>query len=185
MRVFARSGDSPVIRLAHSATLAVVAALAAGSASAIDIPPVKTGLWETTITRDGVAAKATAMKMCMNNAVQKEMMDAGMGTMKEMCSKNDVRREGNRMYGDSVCKFGESTVKSTSVTTFAADTRYRSEIKTSYAPPLNGRSSGTTVVDAKWTGPCPAGMQPGDVTLPDGRIINTRPAPGAPAPRKQ
>jgi hypothetical protein len=159
-------------------------ALAAGAALAIDLPPVKAGLWETTLSRDGAPAKGGAMKMCMNNAVQKEMMDSGMGTMKEMCSKNDIRRDGNRMYGDSVCKYGESTIKSTSVTTFSGDTGYRSEIKTTYAPPMNGRAAGTTVIDAKWTGPCPAGMQPGDVALPDGRVISTRTPAGAPAPKK-
>jgi hypothetical protein len=97
-----------------------------------------------------------------------------MGTMKSMCSKNDIRRDGNRIYGNAECKFGESNMKSTSVTTFTGDTAYRTEVKASYEPPMMGMTSGTTIIDAKWSGPCPAGMQVGDVVMPDGRKVNVR-----------
>ena len=98
----------------------------------------------------------------------------GMGTMKELCSKNDIRREGNKVIGNAECKFGDSTMKSTSVTTFTGETAYHTEVKSTYDPPMQGKGSNSTVIDAKWTGPCPAGMQPGDVILPDGRKINMR-----------
>ncbi len=44
----------------------------------------------------------------------------------------------------------------------------------------------TRVIDAKWTGACPAGMQAGDVVLPDGRKMNMRSmaAGTIPAPAK-
>ena len=150
------------------------AALNCAAASAIDFPTMKSGLWESSVTREGAPARAGATKMCMDAAVQKEMMELGMGTMKNMCSKNDVRRDGNRIYGSAECKFGESTMKSTSVTTFTGDIAYRTEVKASYEPPMMGMTSGTTVIDAKWSGPCPTGMQVGDVVMPDGRKVNMR-----------
>jgi hypothetical protein len=117
----------------------------------------------------------------MDAAVQKEMMDMGMGTMKTMCAKNDIRRDGNKVYGNAECKFGDATMKSSSVTTFTGDTAYHAEIKSSTEPPMQGMPSGNTVVDAKWTGPCPAGMQVGDVVLPNGQKVNMRAmSPGAP-----
>ena len=159
-------------------TLLGMLSLGAGSVGAIDFPAMKPGLWESSITREGAPQKLGGTKMCMDAAVQKEMMEMGMGTMKTMCSKNDVRREGNRVYGTAECKFGESTMKSTSVTTFTGDTAYRAEIKSTYDPPMQGMPSGTTLIDAKWTGACPAGMQAGDVVLPDGRKVNMRTMPG-------
>jgi hypothetical protein len=70
-------------------------------------------------------------------------------------------------------------MKSSSVTTFTGDTAYRSEIKSSYDPPMQGMPSGNTVINAKWTGACPAGKQPGDVMLPDGRKVNMRTMTGS------
>jgi hypothetical protein len=153
-------------------------AFAAANALAVDFPTLKAGLWESQVTRDGAAAKTPAMKMCMDATVQKEMLDAGMGTMKDMCSKNEIRRDGNRMYGNAECRLGETTMKSNAVTTFTGDVAYRSEVKSTFDPPMAGRSSGTTVIEAKWTGACPAGMQPGEVVLPDGRKVNMRGAAG-------
>lgn len=155
-------------------TLGCAIALGATSALAIDFPTLKPGLWESNLTREGAGQKAPTMKMCMDASLQKEMMDSGMGTMKELCSKNDIRREGNKVFSNAECKFGDSTMKSTSVTTFTGETAYHTEVKATYDPPMAGRGAGTTVIDAKWTGPCPAGMQPGDVILPDGRKINMR-----------
>ena len=160
--------------------LAGAVALAATSAVAVDFPTLKAGLWDSQVSREGTTQKVPVTKMCMDAAMQKEMMDAGMGTMKELCAKNEIRREGNKVYGTAECKFGESTMKSTSVTTFAGDTAYRTEVKATYDPPMAGRAAGNTVIEAKWTGPCPAGMQPGDVVLPDGRKINMRAMSGGP-----
>lgn len=153
--------------------------LAAASALAIDFPTMKPGLWESSVARAGMPQTAGATKMCMDTAVQKEMMEMGMGTMKSMCSKNDIRRDGNRVYGTAECKFGDSTMKSSSVTTFTGDTAYHTEVKSTYDPPMQGMPSGTTVIDAKWAGTCPAGMQAGDVVLPGGRKVNMRAMTGA------
>jgi len=162
------------------AALGSALALAAGSAAAVDFPTLKAGLWESQVSREGAAPKGPAMRMCMDASLQKEMMDAGMGQMKELCSKNEIRREGNKVFGNAECKLGDSTMKSTSVTTFKGETAYHIDIKATYDPPMAGRSSGSTAIDAKWTGPCPAGMQTGDVLLPDGRKVNMRAAAQAP-----
>ncbi len=160
------------------AALGGALALVAANVAAVDLPTLKAGLWESRVAREGMQQKAAApMKMCTDASLQKEMMDAGMGQMKELCSKNDIRREGNKVYGSAECKLGESTMKSTSVTTFTGDTAYHIDIKATYDPPMAGKASGSTAIDAKWIGPCPAGMQAGDVLLPDGRKVNMRAAP--------
>jgi hypothetical protein len=163
------------------ASIALALSLGAASALAIEFPTMKAGLWESSVGREGAPQAKGVTRMCMDAAVQKEMMDMGMGTMKTMCAKNDIRRDGNKVYGNAECKFGDATMKSSSVTTFTGDTAYHAEIKSSTEPPMQGMPSGNTVVDAKWTGPCPAGMQVGDVVLPNGQKVNMRAmSPGAP-----
>jgi hypothetical protein len=78
-------------------------------------------------------------------------------------------------------------MKSSSVTTFTGDTAYHTEVKSTYDPPMQGMPSANAVIDAKWTGACPAGMQAGDVVLPDGRKMNVRSmaAGTIPAPAKK
>jgi hypothetical protein len=153
-------------------TLLTALALLAASAHAVDFPTMKAGLWESRLVREGAPTKAAATQICMNAAVQKEMLDMTMGNMKSMCTKNDIRRDGNRMYGTAECKFGESAMKSNSVTTFAGDSAYRTEVKATFDPPFMGKATSNTVIEGKWMGACPAGMQPGDVTMPDGRKMN-------------
>jgi hypothetical protein len=147
-------------------------ALLAAPAFAVDYPTMKAGLWESRLVQEGAPTKAGATRICMNAAVQKEMLDMTMGSMKSMCTKNDIRRDGNRLYGTAECKLGESAMKSSSVTTFAGDSAYRTEVKSAFDPPLMGKATSTTLIEGKWMGACPAGMQPGDITMPDGRKMN-------------
>jgi hypothetical protein len=160
---------------------AVASSALAADLPAIDIPTMKPGLWESKVAREGTTAPQPIARMCLDAAVQKEMMGFGMGAMKSMCSKNDLRREGNKLYGNNECKIGESTMRSTSVTTFNGDSSYHTEVKATYDPPMMGKAGVDTVVDAKWVGPCPAGMQPGEMIMPNGQKMNVR---GMTAPSK-
>jgi len=160
---------------------ALALSLYAGAAAAIDFPTMKSGLWESRVNRDGAQkSNMPVTRICIDAAVQKEMLEMGMGSMKSMCSKNDMRRDGNRIYGEAECKLGESTMKSKSVTSFTSDTAYHTEVKASYDPPFMGKNASTTVIDAKWTGACPAGVKAGDVIMPDGKSINMRDMTRAP-----
>jgi hypothetical protein len=167
-------------RLYISASAAFALALFATSAASVDFPTMKSGLWEQKMTRDGSQQPPIVTKICIDAAVQKEMLDMGMGSMKSMCTRNDIRREGNKMFGEAECKLGESTMKSKSVTAFTGDTGYRTEVKATYNPPFMGKSAANTVVEAKWTGACPAGINVGDMILPDGKTMNIRARTGAP-----
>ena len=162
------------------ASAAFALALFAANAPALDFPTMKSGLWESKVTREGTQQRTGVTKICIDADVQKEMLDMGMGSMKSMCSKNDIRREGNKMFGEAECKLGESTMKSKSVTAFTGNTAYHTEVKASYDPPFMGKGTSTTVIDAKWTGPCPAGVKVGDVIMPDGKTINMRAMTAAP-----
>ena len=142
-------------------------------AAAQDMPKMKPGLWETsTATAAGKGAQGHTAKttLCINEAVQKEMMAFSQHAGAQ-CSKNTTRRDGNKFIGEAECKLGTSVMKSQSVATFINDTSYRVESRTTFSPPMGGMSESSATQEAKYAGPCPAGMQPGDMNV-GGRTMN-------------
>lgn len=152
--------------------LAAVTALSVPVA-AQDFPKMKPGLWESTTSSSGPKGGqgyTTKSSMCVNEASQKDMM-AFSQTMGAKCSKNSMRRDGNKYYGEAECAMGNTTVKSQSVTTFTGDTAFRTENRATFSPPMAGMSESTTTQESKFSGPCPANMKPGDMNM-GGRITN-------------
>jgi hypothetical protein len=153
----------------------LAAALFACQVAAQDPPRMKPGLWESTTTSSGPKGARTPSSkssMCMNEAVQKDMLSFGQNVGAK-CSKNAMRKDGNKYYRDAECSMGNITVKSTAVTTFTGDTSFRSENRATFTPPMAGISESTTVQESKFAGPCPANMKPGDMDM-DGRVINIK-----------
>jgi hypothetical protein len=101
----------------------------------------------------------------------------GTGMTKEMCSKTNIRREGDAIVSDSVCKFGATTATTHSVVTGKFDSAYKVETKSTYDPPMQGMKEGSAVIQARWVGPCKAGQKPGDMILPNGMKFNVHERP--------
>jgi hypothetical protein len=141
-------------------------------ALAIDMPKRKSGLWEIKLVHDRSSRPAQTMQMCIDQKTDDMAQQMGANVAKQACSKQDIRREGSRIVGDSICKIGETTATSHSVFSGAFDQSYRGEIRTQYAPPLMGKSETTTVIEARWIGPCAADQKPGDMIMPNGMKIN-------------
>jgi hypothetical protein len=172
-----------------------VAALAS-AAFAQDYPKLKAGQWDVTITQTKAqpGAGPTKSTMCTDDALQKEMITMGVGMSREMCTKNEFRRDGARWVGNSICKIGESKIVSRSVMTLTNDTAYKTEITATYEPPFMGMKDSQTALEGKWTGPCRDGMVPGDFIGPSGQKFNMKgmasaakppapPPPPKPAPK--
>ncbi|WP_076997967.1 DUF3617 family protein [Variovorax sp. KK3] len=163
----------PTSRLLPRITVAACLLLAGGAWAAIDYPARKPGLWEMTIQGDA-SAKTPPMstQQCIDAATDKAMRDMGEGVNQQTCSKQDMRNEGGRIVIESVCKIGTSTATTRAVLAGDFSTGYRMESRSTYSPPLVGRSEGTAVIEAKWVGPCKAGQKPGDMVLPNGMKMN-------------
>lgn len=54
--------------------------------------------------------------------------------------------------------------------TLWSDTAVRSESHATYTPPISGMSQSTTILEQKWVGACPAGVEPGDRVTADGTV---------------
>jgi hypothetical protein len=161
------------VRIARA--LAVVCfGLAGAGASAADIPVLKSGLWELSRSTSQQPETKRVTEMCLDESVQAEMREFGLGVAKELCSKSDRRVEGNRLTMDAVCKLGATTMTAHSVMTFSGNTAYHTEGRATYDPPMANMSESKSSIDAKWIGECPAGQQPGDITLESGQKINIK-----------
>ena len=144
---------------------------------AAELPKRKSGSWEISTSQAGGPPGPVA-QMCIDATTDDFARQLAAGALE--CSKQDLRREGDRYVSDSVCKIGESVATSRIVISGDFETAYRADIEAKYAPPLMGMSEGRTTVSARWLGPCKPGQRAGDVTMPNGTVINVQdPPPGA------
>jgi hypothetical protein len=148
--------------------------LVGASAFAADLPVLKSGLWELSRSTGAQPETKRMTTMCLDESVQAEMREFGLGMAKELCSKSDRRIEGNRLIIDAVCKLGVTTMTTHSVMTFSGNTAYHTEGSATYDPPMMNMSEAKSSIDGKWVGECKAGQQPGDITLESGQTINVK-----------
>ena len=148
--------------------------LAVTSAFGAELPVLKSGLWELSRSTSQAPETKRMTTMCLDESVQAEMRDFGLGMAKELCSKSDRRVEGNQLTIDAVCKLGVTTMTAHSVMTFSGNTAYHTEGTATYDPPMLNISKQNSSIDAKWVGACPAGQKPGDMTLESGQTINIK-----------
>ena len=92
------------------AGFAMAAFLTPALAQTVDLPMRKEGLWQMSTTVSG--APATVSTLCMDKSFGREMLQMGSSMQKEMCSKNDISRDGDKVHLHSVCKFGDTTATS-------------------------------------------------------------------------
>ena len=153
------------------------------AAVAADLPKLKPGLWEMKNTSSrmppGQSMKST---VCLDMTLQQDMINMGTGMMQGMCRKHDLKVDGNKVTGEAICKFGDSTMTSRSVMTMMGDTAYRTEAHAKFEPPMNGMSESDTVIEGRWLGACKPGQRPGDIVMPNGQTMNLRNMMSGPLP---
>ncbi len=145
--------------------------MAAHSVLAQEVPRRKSGLWEISMNVQGAPAPMVS-QMCIDQQTDDITRSMGMQPGKPVCSRNEFRRDGSRYISESVCKTGNTTTTTRGV--FAGDfsQSYTGELTSSFDPPVAGRKDSAMVFKARWTGPCKAGMKPGDMIMPGGMKFN-------------
>lgn len=159
---------------AHAALLAALFSCVAGTVSAAEPPVLKAGLWEVARSSDTQPSEKHITTMCLDDSVQAEMREFGMGMAKEMCSQTDRQAEGNRMTVTATCKLGSTTMKTKSVMVFNGNVSYHTEGTATYDPPFMNMTQSKSTLDGKWVGPCKPGQQPGDITTETGQTLNLK-----------
>jgi hypothetical protein len=153
----------------------VVAAASVGLAVADEFkpPPMKDGLWEThsVQTQAGKSVADISIKMCQS----KELMQSTQSLAEEIRKKNQCtsvvsQHSGNTTVEETRCAKGPnagSVMKG--VYSHLGDTASHIEMHEQ-----KGGAEDVTVMDMKYLGSCPAGMKPGDVIMPDGKVFSGR-----------
>jgi hypothetical protein len=166
-----------MVRMAAAIRLSavlLVSAAASGTARGDEFPPRKAGLWQIDMAMPGGQMPPQQMKMCIDPATDAEMYKLGMSASKGMCDVPDIHRSGSTVTVGTVCKMGESQVTTQAVTKFTGDTAYHTDANTRFDPPMAGHDTSAMTQDAKWAGPCPADMVPGDMLMGNGMKMNIK-----------
>lgn len=149
--------------------------LATIPAFAEELPQRKSGLWETKSTS---AEGETVAKQCVGPGTDRAMLGGMTGGA---CSKVEVKRTGTGYTVATECMVGQIKAVGSSVVTgdFQATVRTEGTTKFTGMPGQPGAVERKLVVEAKRVGECGPGQKPGDVILPDGRVISMPGAGGA------
>jgi len=140
---------------------------AAETVSSLDRKP---GLWALEVAVDGEQG-IQKMTQCVDAKTDARMMQMA-GQMGARCSKNALTRSGSTYKYESECVLSGSTMKASGVFKGDFDSRYEGEIVTKIDPPLFGESDSKTKLVGIWKGSCPAGMNPGDMKMPNGMTVS-------------
>jgi hypothetical protein len=151
----------------------LLAALPALTASAVELPTRKAGLWELKMLRTGSPAPEMTMQHCTDETTDKKMTTQLSPMAKQNCTKNETQKTATGYVTDSVCSFGGVTMTSHSEVTGDFNSGYSVKV-TSHndgAPAGAPRDTDMTL-EAKWLGACPADQKPGDIVMPGGFRMN-------------
>ena len=145
-----------------------------GLALAIEPPQMKEGLWSvrTQMTDDpGNVKRDFTQKLCRSQAYDQHALDLAKNL--KGCKVVSENFTGGTYTAESECNVQGAVIKSKATTTYQGDTAFRSESHATYTPAFHGVSETTVMVDQKYLGACPAGVQPGDRIAADGSITHT------------
>jgi len=147
--------------------------LLVGLALAIQPPQMKEGLWSVrtqSTDNPGNIKSDHTQKLCRNHAYDQYAHELAKNM--KTCKVLSENFTGGTYTVDTECKLAGSVIKSRSTTTYQSDTAFRSESHASYTPEFHGIGEMTLIVDQKYLGACPSGVQPGDRIAEDGTITH-------------
>jgi hypothetical protein len=156
------------------AATVLVWTMSALSASAIEMPTRKAGLWEMKMVRTGSPVPDMTMQHCTDATTDKAMSSTSSPASKDMCSKNDIQKTATGYVTDSVCTVGGMSVTTHSETTGDFNSGYTVKVTSHSQGGPSGPRDTTMTVEAKWLGACKADQKPGDIVMPGGRTMNVK-----------
>lgn len=142
-----------------------------GIAKAANPPEQKEGLWSVhkqSIDNPGNNQSESTSTICRSHAYDDYVRSLAMN--KKGCTRVSESFEGGKYSVELRCVEGGTVVQSKGTTTYQGDTSTHSETHATYSPALAGITEITMIMDQKYVGSCPAGMQPGDLKDANGNV---------------
>jgi len=152
-------------------SLVAFSLLSAWPAAALDLPARKPGLWQKTMKYEGAGSPSPpqSSQQCIDAATDKEMNAYSSTMSREMCSKQDTQKVGEKIIVDGTCQIGAMSITTHAEYSGSFDSAFTintDAITTGGPAPINGKSN--TITEAKWMGPCKPDQEPGDIIMPVG-----------------
>jgi hypothetical protein len=160
--------DQTRLLLAASA-LALPATFAV--ADDLNIPPRKAGQWEIAMSMGG---GQFTTRMCLDDATDKAMMQAGLSLSKDVCPEQSSSQDGDTIIIDSTCQMGPMKTTSHIVITGDFQSAYTVRITGTVEGMPKGMDDKTDITQTvTWVGSeCTGGLKPGEMEMPGGMKID-------------
>ncbi len=152
-----------ILKCAAAVTACTLLIPSASAAGLSEAPKRKPGLWQQTLSASGVGMPPQTMSMCTDEKTDSLLESQATGSAR--CTQQSIRRQGNSVIVEAVCKDGATTVRTHGVFTGDFMSRYTGELRSTFDPPMQGMKEVTQKIEARWLGPCKPGQKPGDVVL--------------------
>lgn len=133
-----------------------LAALALPSAHAMEKITRKSGMWDISVETK-TAGQPSPPPMNWQVCIDEKQDNLGAPNTKnesQPCDKTDIKRNGNEIVIDSVCKYDETTTIGHTVITGDLSSSYRMENTNRFDPPMHDIKSSTSIMTGKWLGVC-------------------------------
>ena len=144
----------------HSTLFVGLTLLAVSSAWALELPPMKQGLWETASTSSLRPALTARTQVCYGAGTERELRAKAEAALKQyQCVMPGYQQSGDSYVYESACTIGGHTLTTRSVLTYQGDSSIHG-VTTS--DPGDGKPPHTNTGDSRWIGDCKPGQKPGD-----------------------
>jgi hypothetical protein len=152
-------------------TLVLLGAVAL--AAQAQMPTRKAGLWETTVsgTSSLAAEGGGKVKQCIDAATDRAAMTGGLAS--KACQQGPVVKTGAGYELEATCKMGAMTSKSKSTITGDFNSSVTVQVTSLISTGGGPAKESKTTMESRYIGPCGAGQKPGDIIMPDGKVIKT------------
>lgn len=157
-----------------AALLLSLAPLAAGVLPSVadTLPPRKPGLWETSISAAGMPA-TPAIKQCIDEKTDK--LAEAAASPGATCSKREIRKVAAGYEIESLCTVQGMTAEGKGTLTGDFTSAIKMDMTTTIKgiPSMPNGMTQKMLIETKRMGDCAAGQSPGDIVMPDGKVVKT------------
>lgn len=145
-------------------------------AQAEELPKRRVGLWESSMTRSNDASPQV-VKQCIDEKTDAQVLASTQGP-NSPCKQVRFVKTAQGYETETSCTFGQTTSTAKALITGDFNLKVTTQI-TSTVVTAPGQQPVTTVstIEARYVGPCAADQRPGDIIMPDGKVVRT---PGVP-----
>jgi hypothetical protein len=139
-----------------------------------DPPSLKEGLWSihTVSTSQPGDKKTVGMRSICRDHAYDDRVRAQAKAQAATCKSHTENDSGSKYESESTCVVRGTTIHVKGITTASGANATHTESSTTYNPAFYGISATTMIMEQKYVGACPVGMEPGDMMEADGRVIH-------------